>query len=261
MLIKKPPINAFMLPLLLSFVFACSQPLVIEEDHINIGRPAPGITGKVTDNHGKAASGSYVYAYRNLRSNLRGPADFEARVDRDGNYFLDVVEGDYYLVARLRHSGADAGPPKSGDAWALPAKNPVAVKANELTTVDFILQGIAQPMLMREGTLTSGDTGFTGLLLDADDQPVPGAFVIAYPAADYQRMPEATSPSVGEDGRFRLYVERAGRWCLAARTRPRGQPIAGELYGLLGIKEFGCRNTVSGQVIDVGTIRLTPYRP
>jgi hypothetical protein len=260
MLMKKPLINSFMLLLFLSFAFACSQPLVIE-DHSNDVSPAPGITGKVTDNHGEAASGSCVYAYRNLRSNLRGPADFEARVGRDGNYFLDVVEGEYYLVARLRHSGADAGPPKSGDAWALPAKNPVVVKAGERTSVDFILQGIAQPMLMREGTLTSGDTGFTGLLLDADGKPIAGAFVIAYPDADYQRMPEATSPSVGEDGRFRLYVERTGRWCLAARTRPRGQPIAGELYGLLGIGELGCRDTVSRHVVDVGTIHLTPYRP
>ena len=115
-------------------------------------------------------------------------------------------------------------------------------------------------MLMREGTLTSGDTGLTGLLVDAAGQPVPGAFVIAYPDADFQRMPEATSAAVGEDGRFHLYVGRNGQWCLAARTRTRGQPIAGELYGLLGTRESSCRNTVSGQVIDVGMIHLTPYK-
>ena len=73
-------------------------------------------------------------------------------------------------------------------------------------------------------------------------------------------MPETTSSAVGKDGRFHLYVERIGQWCLAARTRTRGQPIAGEPYGLLGTKESGCRDAVSGQVIDVGTIRLTPYR-
>ena len=126
--------------------------------------------------------------------------------------------------------------------------------------VNFVLQGVAQPMLMREGTLTSGDTGFTGQLVDQDSQPLPGAFVIAYPDTDFQRMPEATSPSVGEDGRFHLYVERPGQWCLAARTRTRGQPIAGEPYGTLGEKNSSCRNATSGQVIDVGTIRLTPYR-
>lgn len=219
-----------------------------------------GISGRVMSTHGKPGKDAFVYAYRKMQSNLRGPADFEALVDGNGDYFLDMVEGDYYLVARMRQSGADAGPPRAGDAWALPAKNPVTVKPGEVTTVNFILQGVAQPMLMREGTLSSGDTGFSGLLVGPEGRPLPGAFVIAYPEADYQRMPEATSPAVGEDGLFHLYVERTGQWCLAARTRTRGQPVAGELYGLLGKEESGCRNAVSGQIIDVGTIQLTPYR-
>lgn len=219
-----------------------------------------GIAGQVSDGQGVPASGAFVYAYRNPRSNLRGPADFEAQVGKDGRYFLDLVEGDYYLVARMRQSGADAGPPKTGDAWALPAKNPVTVRPGAVATVDFVLKGVAQPMLMREGTLTSGDTGFTGLLVDGGGKPLPGAFVIAYPDADYQHMPEATSAAVGDDGRFLLYVARPGQWCLAARTRTRGQPIAGEPYGLLGKGESGCREAVTGQVIDVGVIRLIPYR-
>jgi hypothetical protein len=218
-----------------------------------------GIIGQAVDRNSNPATGAYIYAYRNMRSNLRGPADFEALVDAKGLYFLDMVEGDYYLVARMRQSGADAGPPKAGDAWALPTKNPVSVKPGETSTVNFVLQGISQPMLMREGTLTSGDTGFTGLLVDSNDKPLTGAFAIAYPDADYQRMPEATSPAVGDDGRFQLYVERPGQWCLAARTRTRGQPIAGEPYGKLGLQESGCRNVVAGKIIDVGTIRLTPY--
>ena len=219
-----------------------------------------GIAGRVVDDQGRPATEAYVYAYRNARSNLRGPADFEALVDRDGDYFLDMVEGNYYLVARMRQSGADAGPPKAGDAWALPARNPVTVEPGKVTAVDFVLQGVAQPMLMREGTLTSGDTGFTGRLVGPEGAPLPGAFVIAYPEADYQRMPEATSPAVGNDGRFRLYVERAGQWCLAARTRTRGQPVKGELYGLLGRQQAGCRTALPAQIIDVGTIQLRPYR-
>lgn len=219
-----------------------------------------GIAGHVTDGRGTPSPGSYVYAYRNMRSSLRGPADFEAQVNETGLYFLDLVEGDYYLVARKRQSGADAGPPRPGDAWALPASSPTRVMTGKVTEVNFVLQGISQPMLMREGTLTSGDTGFTGQLVDSDGRPLSGAFVIAYPEADFQHMPEATSPSVGTDGLFHLYVERTGQWCLAARTRTRGQPIAGELYGLLGQGSDGCRTAVPGQIINVGTIRMTPYR-
>jgi hypothetical protein len=219
-----------------------------------------GIAGTVTDRGGAPADGAYVYAYRNPRGGLRGPADFEAAVEGDGRYFLDLVEGDYHLVARQRPEGGDAGPPRAGDAWALPAKNPVTVAANRVTTVNFTLQTVAQPMLMREGTLTGGDTGFTGVLVDVAGQPLTGAFVIAYPDTDFRHMPEATSPAVGADGRFTLYVERPGRWCLAARIRTRGQPVTGELFGVLGEGTAACREITSGQVLEVGPLRLSPYR-
>lgn len=219
-----------------------------------------GITGKVTDRAGVPARGAFVYAYRSPRGGLRGPADFEAAVAADGRYLLDVVEGSYHLVARQRPDGGDAGPPRPGDAWALPAKNPVVVAAGQTTPVDFVLQTVTQPMLMREGTLTSGDTGFTGVLVDANGRPLAGAFVIAYPDTDFRHIPAATSPAVGDDGRFTLYVERAGQWCLAARIRTRGQPVAGEPYGTLGEGAAACRELRPGQLLEVGPIRLSPYR-
>lgn len=219
-----------------------------------------GIAGTVTDRNGLPAVGAYVYAYRNPRGGLRGPADFEAAVGSDGGYLLDLVEGSYHLVARRRPDGGDAGPPRPGDAWALPAKNPVTVGRGRLVAVDFVLQTVSQPMLMREGTLTGGDTGFTGVLVDVQGRPVTGAFVLGYPDSDFRRMPEATSPAVGEDGRFTLYVDRPGRWCLAARTRTRGQPAPGELYGVLGEGDKGCRQLSAGQLLDVGVFPLAPYR-
>jgi len=219
-----------------------------------------GIVGTVTGRDGAPARGAYVYAYRSARGGLRGPADFEAAVGADGRYLLDLVEGSYHLVARQRPDGGDTGPPRPGDAWALPAKNPVVVRPGEQVAIDFVLHTVVQPMLMREGTLTGGDTGFTGLLVDAAGRPVAGAFALGYPDRDYRRMPEATSPAVGADGRFTLYVDRPGRWCLAARTRTRGQPVAGELFGMLGDGDAACRELKTGEVLDVGTLPLLPYR-
>jgi len=218
-----------------------------------------GVGGSVVNRQGAPVAGAFVYAYRNPRSNLRGPADFEAMADVAGRYFLDLVEGDYHLVARWRKGGADVGPPRAGDSWALPDHNPVSVTHGSVTYMDFVLQGIAQPMLMREGTLISGETGFTGLLLSNSGNPVPGAFVIANSEPDFQHMPETTSPAVGEDGRFTLYVDRPGRWCLAARVRTRGQPAQGELYGLLE-GDNACRTVGLGEIVDIGTITLHPYR-
>ena len=218
-----------------------------------------GIAGSVFNRQGAPVAGAYVYAYRNSGSNLRGPADFEAMVDDSGHYFLDLVEGNYHLVARWRKGGADVGPPRAGDFWALPDRNPVTVTRGSITTTNFILQGITQPMLLREGTRTSGETGFTGRLISADGNPVPGAFVIANAEPDFQHMPETTSPAVGEDGRFALYVDRPGRWCLAARIRTRGQPVQGELYGQLG-DVSSCRTVQTGEILDIGVITLRPYR-
>lgn len=253
-------IHALTLLLTLGLTASCAKQPSPEATGAALTELTVGITGQVSDGKNRPATGAYVYAYRNMRGNLRGPADFEAQVDNNGHYFLDLVEGDYFLVARMRQSGADAGPPKPGDAWALPARNPVTVNPAKVTVVNFTLQGIAQPMLMRKGTLTSGETGFSGQLVDSENQPLPGAFVIAYPDGDFQRMPEATSPAVGEDGRFQLFVERPGQWCLAARTRTRGQPIAGEPYGKLAGEKSGCLDAAEGRIIDVGKIRLSPYR-
>lgn len=221
-----------------------------------------GISGRVTDRSGRGVADAWVYAYRNTSSSLRGPADFGARTTSGGDYFLDLVEGHYYLIARWRQDGGEAGPPRAGDAWAIQEKNPVLVEEGRIGRVDFRLQGVqaGQPVLLRSGSLSQGKTGFTGRLVDSDGQPVPGAFALAYSDPDFRRMPDYTSAVVGADGRFQLYLPAGGRYCLAARTRTRGQPIAGEPYGLLDTEDGGCLATVENRLLDVGNIRLSPYQ-
>lgn len=219
-----------------------------------------GISGRVTDRQGVPVAGAFVNAYRSSRGGLRGPADFQAVVEADGSYFLDLVEGRYYLVARSRSGGRDAGPPRPGDAWALYPRNPVTVRAGWSSRSDFVLQGLVRPMLMREGSLVSGDTGIRGRVVDAAGAPVPGAFALAYRTADFHRMPEMTSLAADGDGRFELYLPEAGLWCFAVRTEVRGQPRAGELYGLLGPGTQACREIAAGEILEVGEIPVTPYR-
>jgi hypothetical protein len=221
-----------------------------------------GISGQVTGRTGHGVADAWVYAYRNTSSSLRGPADFGARTDSQGDYFLDMVEGSYYLIARWRQDGGEAGPPRAGDAWAMLEKNPIQVEAGKVSRADFRLQGVqaGQPVLLRSGSLTQGKTGFTGRLVDQQGEPLPGAFALAYSDPDFRRMPDFTSAVVGSDGRFQLYLPAGAKYCLAARTRTRGQPVAGEPYGLLDVGEAGCRDTVENKLIDVGIIRLSPYQ-
>lgn len=222
--------------------------------------PGPtGISGQVTNREGTSAAGAAVYAYRSPKGGLRGPADFEAIVGAEGSYFLDLVEGTYHLAARLRHSGSDAGPPRTGDAWGVFAGNPVTVRQGMTSHADLLLHTVTQPMLLREGSLSSGDTGFSGRIVDAAGQPVAGAITLAYRTLDQRRMPDFTAATTGEDGRFALYLPLGGKYCLAARTRTRGQPLDGELYGVLADGEEGCRTISRGEILDIGIIVLRPY--
>lgn len=223
--------------------------------------PGPtGISGQVTNKDGVPAVGAAVYAYRSPKGGLRGPADFEATVSADGHYFLDLVEGTYHLAARLRQSGSDAGPPRPGDAWAVFGQNPVAVRQGMTSHADLVLRGVTQPMLLKEGSLSSGDTGFSGQIVDANGQPVVGAITLAYRTPDHRRMPDFTAAPTGQDGRFVLYLPLGGKYCLAARTKTRGQPLDGEPYGVLAGGEEGCRTIARGELLDVGTIILLPYQ-
>ena len=222
--------------------------------------PGPtGIAGQVTTKEGLPAAGAAVYAYRSPKGGLRGPADFEAMVNAEGDYFLDLVEGTYHLAARLRQSGSDAGPPRPGDAWAVFGQNPVTVQQGMTSHADLVLRGVTQPMLLKEGSLSSGDTGFFGRIVDAGGRPVAGAITLAYRTPDHRRMPDFTAAATGSDGRFVLYLPFGGTYCLAARTKTRGQPLDGEPYGVLAGGEEGCRTIARGELLDVGTIVLLPY--
>lgn len=221
-----------------------------------------GVVGRVRNSKGQPVEGAWVYAYRNTNSSLRGPADFGVQTNRQGQYFLDLVEGRYYLVSRWRQAGGDTGPPRAGDAWALFTGNPITISVGTPRRVNFVLQGVqpGKPMLLRSSSLSQGQTGFSGRLLNRSKQPLAGAFALAYTDTDFRRMPDYTSSIVGPDGRFQLFVPQSGLYCLAARTHTRGQPISGEPYGVLDKGSAGCVEALNGQIIDVGDILLKPYQ-
>lgn len=244
---------------LLLIAVACS-PVVQGVDQPPKLRPGPtGISGKVVDRHGAVAADVYVYAYRNTRSQLRGPADFAARVNPDGSYFLDLVEGRYYLVARQRQGRADSGPPRAGDAWSLYIDNPVKVMPGHTSHADFRLQSLGRPLAQGKG-ISDTSTRLTGTVVDSAGEVVVGATVMAYQDADLKRMPDFASPPTDESGRFSLPVAGAGSYCLAARTRSRGQPQPGEPYGIYQAADGSPCVKVGEGVTDVGRIVLRPYR-
>lgn len=222
--------------------------------------PGPtGIAGTLRTLQSEPVSGAHVYAYRSARTGLRGPADFEALSDEAGHYFLDLVEGDYHLVARQRQDGTDSGPPRSGDAWAIYPRNPVTVVGGFSSRADILLQPLAAGRVLRAGSLSSGETGFRGRIVDGRSIPVAGAFALGYRDEHRNRPPDFNAPVTGEDGLFHLYLSQGGDYCIAARMKTRGQPRFDEPYGIPDGGENGCFSIETGQILDLGTLILRPF--
>jgi len=241
-----------LIPALLA-LSACAAPLAAPV----APEVATGIHGTVRDASGQPVPGASIYAYRNARSGLRGPADFAATSDSAGRYLLDLAPGSYHLVARLRSSGSDSGPPRPGDAWALPSANPVTLDQNQLKRLDFTLQQINSQRIIAS-TLTTAPFTVHGQAIDSDGQGLNGVMVLAYRQADLHRRPDYASSPAAADGTFTLYLPDPGPWCLVIRQHTRGQLRSGELHTLLGRENGACSLRATPQ-LDLGQIELSAY--
>jgi len=211
----------------------------------------------VTDLDGRAVEGAHVYVYRRAVSGLRGPADFEAVVDEQGEYFLDLPQGRYHLVARKRFSGKESGPPRPGDLWGVYPENPVEVASGYATLVDLRMMGGEKPMLRRQGESVMKNAAFSGMAVDGTGDPVEGLFVLAYRDAEFKGSPAFISLPTDRSGRFFLSVEGPGRYCLVVRSKIRGQILLGELFGQ---PEEVCIDMEAGETKGVGRVRVAPRK-
>ncbi len=100
---------------------------------------ATGIKGTVVNELKQPVGDVFVYLYHSISSKLIGPADFMEKTSDNGTFFFDVPEGNYYVVARKRSHGGDAGPLKQGDRAAIYQKNPVKVLPNKTSEIEIVL--------------------------------------------------------------------------------------------------------------------------
>lgn len=199
---------------------------------ISVAAPAQGVRGTLT-HQGRPLAGASVFAYRRQSSNFLGPADFaSAPSGREGSYLIDLVEGGYWLVARKRASGSDAGPLVPGDLQRIHPGNPATVSAGAFTAVDLDLEEMRDLMFSRTGPRGPTATGIRGRITDESGAPAAWVFAIAYTSAEMRRVPDFTSAMTGDDGRFVIYLPAGGRYWVGARKHIREKPAPGEPFGL-----------------------------
>jgi hypothetical protein len=221
--------------------------------------PEQGVQGTLT-HAGRPLAGGIVYAYRRQSANFLGPADFaSAPTGRDGSYVLDLVEGSYWLVARRRASGSDAGPLLPGDLQRVHPGNPTTVGPGGFTVVDLDLEEMRDLMLSRTGPRGPTDTGIRGRITDAAGAPVAWVFAFAYAGEDMRRMPDFTSALTGEDGSYVIHLPAGGRYRVGARAHIREKPAPGELFGFYeGSPDHGV-DVATGAFVDGVDIVLRPF--
>jgi hypothetical protein len=244
--------------LLLPLLAACAAPAP-RPGASPAAPPAQGVRGTLTY-LGRPLAGASVYAYRRRSENFLGPADFaSAPSGRDGSYVLDLVEGSYWLVARKRASGSDAGPLLPGDLQRVHPGNPATVAPGSVTVVDLELEEMRDLMLSRAGPRGPTDTGIRGRITDAAGVPVAWVFATAYAGEDMRRVPDFTSAMTAADGRYVIYLPAGGRYRVGARAHIREKPAAGEPFGLYEGAPDHAVEVPDGAFVDGVDIVLRPF--
>ncbi len=211
-----------------------------------------GLQGQVT----VPLEGVRLYVYQ-PGMDFYGPAfAISSATGEDGQFDLELPDGDYVVVARKRVGGEESGPVVAGDNRSEFIK--VSVKGG---VVDL---QISAPLKIGNQRNFTGDidesrTGLAGQVLDSDGKPVVAARVHVYDHVQMSERPKFVSEKTGPDGRFLIYLPAGGTYYLAARDKFGGPPKLGDLYGRYdkGTIEPSAVVVMEGQLLKQVDITVT----
>lgn len=164
--------------------------------------------------------GDDIYSAARVISEPTGP---------DGAYSVTLRPGKYVAVVRMRRSGEMTGPVKIGDFHSEPITIDVAGSSPGVLNFSAFVKTGNDKVFPSRSVL--GDTGISGTIYDADENPAEGLRVNVYEHIQMSERPKYVSAKTGPDGRYKVSVKRGGTYYIAARDRFGGPPQLGDLYG------------------------------
>lgn len=190
-----------------------------------------GVIGAVTYN-GQPIAGASATIYPDLSRQLKGfGLGMSQPTDENGLFEVPLEPGDYFLVVRLRKSGAFAGPLRAGDLFGYFPGNSVKLNKGEVKRVAIPLIEVPEKV-DRFATSLFGNTTISGTIVGREGQPIEGLRALLYSDSMMIKRPDYVSQPTGKDGHFVLSFPQGGTYFLAARNLLGGIPGPGELYGL-----------------------------
>jgi hypothetical protein len=210
----------------------------VSDVNLNLQKIKGGIRFKKSDqtkinailtHKGKALTGAVVYVAVDLNEGMqtKGFAQSDPS-DENGECFINVDKGTYYLTARKRLKDM-FGPMSEGDLIGFFHQNPIVINDTGTYTIDIELFEI--PKKVAADSQNSSKTMITGTVRDEAGNALQGVWVCVYKNPQMFGKPILVSDKTDAYGEYTLELQKGDKYYLAARDTLGGPPAPGDLYG------------------------------
>ncbi len=161
---------------------------------------------------------TYVYLYKKIEDFPHKPLAVSSPSDKEGNYKIEAVSGQYFIAAIKRKSGLTTGPIENNDYFAFFGGNPVNILYNKEIRINLNLSKKIIPSLKRIPAEDKEKSGIKGKIL-YEDGVLENAYAFVYQTTDYNlKGPVYNLSSItGKDGTFSIDLPEGTYWLLAKK--------------------------------------------
>lgn len=225
--------------------------LATEEDPVPQYVDGSGTIEGVVTYKGEPVPGAYVALYPPDSKTFKGLGAKTESVGDDGRFRFAVQPGKYVMTGRKIFGGKSNRPPRKGDLYCYYSRNPLEVKENQTTRVEFSCYPkidrtsfvATQPVKNSEFRTIAEQAadarfGIRGRVTGTDGRPLSGLTVMAHRLASPVFMmynlyhgSEFTSET-DSSGNFFIPLDVDGDYGIVARDTLGDAPHSGEIYGL-----------------------------